>query len=479
MRISRRTGDFSGWMEKVIAGTASANISAMREKIVVIGGNAAGMTAASRAKRLEPDLSLLILEAGRYISYSICGVPRYVTGGLGQASELTAFNPQSLKQERGIEARTRVRVEEIWPGRRMLSARDLDSGEAFRESYDRLVLAAGYVPRRPDVEGCQLDNVFTVSRLEHGEHIRRAVQTGRTRRAAVIGGGYIGLMMAEALRQSGLQVVLLEREAHIQPNLDDDLCQVLEEELSRQGVELRLRTPVRRLCGEGRVEAVEASGERLPVDLALIDVGVAPNIELASRAGITLGVSGAIQVDPRGCTDVHGIYAAGNCAETRHLVSRRPLFSTLGTTAAKQGRVVGENLAGLRSTFRGTLETSVERIFNLAAARTGLTLRQALQCGFEGEALTVKARDRAAYMPESKTLRVRLVWEKRSGRLLGGQMVGPHASAKRIDTLVAALSAEMKIDDLAQLDLAYAPPFGTLWDPIQIAANQALKRLRL
>ncbi|HSR67891.1 MAG TPA: FAD-dependent oxidoreductase [Acidobacteriota bacterium] len=450
----------------------------MGEKIVVIGGNAAGMTAASRAKRLDPDLRILILEAGHYISYSICGVPFYVAGGLGQPSDLTAFDPDSLKAERDIEARTRVRVEEIWNGRRMLLARRLDSGETFQQPYDRLVLATGYTPRRPDVEGCRLENVFTVSRLEHGQRIRAAVEAGRLRRAAVIGGGYIGLMMAEALVQSGLEVLLFERQSHIQPQLDDDLCQVIEEELGRNNVQLHLSAPVGRLCGERRVEAVEAGGKRWPVDLALIDVGVEPNTELAHRAGIALGVSGGIQVDARGCTDFNAVYAAGNCAETIHLVSRRPICSTLGTTAAKQGRVVGENLAGMRSTFKGSLETSLERVFGLSVARTGLTLRQALQTGFEADALTVKAPDRAAYFQGSSPLHLRLVWEKRSGRLLGGQMVGGHSVAKRVDTLATALSARMKVDDLSQLDLAYAPPYATLWDPVQIAANQALKRLR-
>ena len=451
----------------------------MAERILVVGGNAAGMTAASRAKRLDPALRITILESGRFISYSICGLPYALTGEVGRHEDLVAFTPQALKEERGLEARLRVQVQEILPGRRVILCRHLEAEGEFELEYDRLVLATGYVPRLPRIEGTGLEGVFTVSRLEHGIAIGERLRQGQARRAAVVGGGYIGLMMAQALRTRGLEVLLLERNRHLYNQVDDEIALEIEQELGRQGVELLLGTAVHSLRGsQGRLEAVEAGGKLHAVDLALLDVGVAPHTELARGSGIPCGMSGAVEVDERGQTLACGIYAAGNCAETRHLVTGRPIFSALGTTAAKQGRVVGENLAGRRSIFAGSLETSLEKVFGLSVARTGLTLRQALQSGFEADAVTIKARDRAAYYPGSDSIKVRLVFENRGGRLLGGQILGGDLAAKRIDTLVAALTAKMSLQDLSQLDLAYAPPYATLWDPIQVAANVGLRKLR-
>lgn len=448
-------------------------------RIVVIGGNAAGMTAAGRAKRLDPSLRITVLEAGRFISYSICGVPYVVTGEVARHDDLLAFTPETLLEKRGIAARTGVRVEEIFPGRRKVGCLDLESDQRFELEYDRLVLATGYIPRLPRIPGTDLEGVYTVSRLEHGIAVRDRLKAQDIGRAAVIGGGYIGLMMVHALRSLGLEVLVIERNRHLYSAVDDEIAQDVEGELGRQGVELLLGTPAGGLYGSrGRLEAVEVGARRIPVGLAVLDVGVAPRTDLARECGIPCGLSGAVEVDGRGQTQFAGIYAAGNCAETRHLVSGRPIFSALGTTAAKQGRVVGENLAGRRSTFPGSLETSLEKVFGLSVGRTGLTLRQALESGFEAEAVTVSARDRAAYFPGSAALKVRLVFEKRSGRLLGGQILGGDAAAKRIDTLVTALTARMRLQDLAQLDLAYAPPYATLWDPVQIAANVGLRKLK-
>lgn len=445
---------------------------------MVIGGNAAGMTAASRARRLDPDLDITILEMGPFISYSICGLPYYIAGLVESHEQLITFTPETLEAERGIKARVGVRVEEIRPARRNLLCTELAGGKEFELAYDRAVVATGYIPRVPDIEGRQLENVFTVSRLEHGIWIREEIEKQGCRKAAIIGGGYIGLMMAHGLRSLGLEVVLFDRNRHVFNQVDEDMAEHIEEELRRHGVELVLESEVKSLASrEGRFCGVELGREVHPADLALIDVGILPNTELALRSGIPLGLSGAIQADERGQTAVAGVYAAGNCAETIHQVSGRPIFSALGTTAAKQGRVVGENLAGLRSFFRGSLETAVEKIFDLAAARTGLTLREALGHGFDADAVQVSDWGHTRYYPGSKKLHVKLVFERRTGRLLGGQMIGDESAGKRIDTLVAALTARMTLYEIAQLDLAYAPPYASLWDPIQIAANVGLRKL--
>lgn len=450
----------------------------MGERIVVIGGNAAGMTAASRAKRLDPDLDITLLELSHFISYSICGLPYYVSRIVSSHDDLISFTAETLEAKRGIKARVRVRAEEICPSRRSILCTEADTGREFELEYDGAVIATGYVPQVPKIDGLDLDKVLTVSHLEHGIRIREEIDAHRCRKVAIVGAGYIGLMMAHGLRTLGLDVLVIDRNRHVFGQVDDDMAVHIEEELRRNGVQVMLETEVRKFVGQdGVFQGVELKGEVQPADLALVDVGILPNTELALRSGIPCGLSGAVEVDERGQTAVSGIYAAGNCAETVHQVSGRPIFSALGTTAAKQGRIVGENLAGLRAFFRGTLETSVEKVFDLAVARTGLTLREAQASGFDAHGVQISDWSRTRYYPGSRPMHVKLIFEKRSGRLLGGQMIGDDSAGKRIDTLVAALTARLTVHEIAQLDLGYAPPFGSLWDPIHIAANAAIKKL--
>ena len=435
------------------------------------------MAAASRARRLDPELDILILEASRFISYSICGLPYYVARVVGRHSDLVQFTPESLQEERGIRALTGTRVSEIMPGRRAIRTVETESGQETVIGYEKLVIATGYHPRLPRfVPEHEVDGLLTFNRLEHGLQLREL--TASRPRVVVVGAGYIGLMMVEALVALGLSVTLLERSRQVFSQIDQDMAELVREELEANGVRVLLETGASGIVEErGRIRAVEIGRGSIPCDLALVDVGVRPNTDLADQAAIPLGMSGGIQVNSRGMTDLTAIFAAGNCAETIHRVTGRPVVSSLGTTAAKQGRVVGDNLAGLRSEFAGTLETSIEKVFKLGVARTGLTSQQAFRGGFEADSVRIEARDRAAYYPDAQPVHVKLVFERKTLRLLGGQIIGGGHAAKRIDTLVAALSAEMTIRDLAQLDLAYAPPFGTLWDPIQIAANVALRNV--
>ena len=445
---------------------------------MVVGGNAAGMTAASRAKRLRPELDITILELSRFISYSICGLPYYVADLVREHEDLVSFSPQMLEDQRGIKARTGVRVEQIQTSGRAMVCQEAESNRRFTVPYDRAVVSTGYVPRVPEIEGQDLDRVFTMSRLEDGLRLRQEIEDHGCGRVVIVGGGYIGLMMTHGLRSRGLEVLLVEKNRHLYAQVDEDMAVYVEEELRRQGVQLILGSEVTRLEGrEGVFEGIEIGRQPYPADLALIDVGVLPNTELAEISGIPLGRSGAIRVDERGQTGVNGIYAAGNCAETVHRVTGSVLFSTLGTSAAKQGRVVGENLAGHRSSFDGTLETSIEKVFDLSVARTGLTSREALGHGLEAESVKISARSSAGYMPGSGDMHVKLIFERSGGRLLGGQIIGGDSVAKRIDTLVTALSGELTLREISQLDLAYAPPYSTLWDPIQVAANLGLRKV--
>ncbi len=449
----------------------------MSEQIVIVGGNAAGMTAASRAKRLNPNLNIRVFEASRFVSYSICGLPYYIAQMVGRHSDLVQFTPLSLKEKRGIQALTEARVLDVLPGRHQLRYLDLKKGSESIVHYDRLVISTGYKPLQPRfLPTHRVRGLFTMSQLEDGIRLDDLISSSR--KIFLVGGGYIGLMMAEALVSRGLEVTVLELQNQILGQLDKDMAKIVEEELEANGVNVLLESKVSGIIEEkGCLRAIKVGRETIPCDLALIDIGVEPNVDLAQQAGIPLGISGSIKVDRRGQTEQPAIYAAGNCAESINMVTGKVVSPALGTSAVKQGRVVGENLAGRRSEFPGTLETSVEKVFGVGVARTGLTLQQALSNGFKADSVYIKARNKASYFPDSQPLHVKLIFDHSRMRLLGGQMIGNGFSAKRIDTLVTALSGRMNLRDLSNLDLAYAPPFGTLWDPVQIAANLALRKI--
>ena len=452
----------------------------MADRILVVGGNAAGMTAASRAKRLDPSLSVAILEGGPRIAYSICGLP-FALAGRVSFSDLVLFTPETLRNERGIEARVNREAIEVQPSRKTVVALNRATGERESHPYDKLLLATGYRPLSPGIEGTDLKGVFTASRLEDGEAILAWITTVSARRAVILGGGYVGLELSEALVERGLEVTVVERSPSLLGSLDPDMASLVEAELERKGARVLTGRVAKRIAGtsSGRVEAVElATGSlRLPADLVFVDVGVKPRVELAETAGIRLGPSGAVAVSEHLETSVSSIYAAGNCAECVHLVSGRPISIPLGTVAAKQGRIAGENLAGRRSRFTGALGTSLVKVLGVTAAATGLSSEAAEREGFHSIAAAIEGRFQASYFGSGAPAKVKVVAERGSGRLLGAQIVGSAEGATRIDVLAAAITARMTVRDAAQLDLAYAPPSGALWNPILIAMNALAREL--
>jgi NADPH-dependent 2,4-dienoyl-CoA reductase/sulfur reductase-like enzyme len=452
----------------------------MAERILVVGGNAAGMTAASRAKRVDPWLSVTIFEAGPRIAYSICGLP-YAVEGRVDFEELVLFTPERLENERGIKALVNREAIEIQPWRKTLLVLDRSTGEIDPLPYDKLLLATGYRPLSPGIEGTGLKGVFTASGLEDGEAILSWISTASARRAVVLGGGYVGLELSEALVARGLEVTVVERSPSLLPPLDPDMARLVEEELERKGVRVLTGRVAESISGtsDGRVESVElsASGLRLRADVVFVDVGVAPRVDLAEKAGIRLGPSGAIAVSEHLETSVTSIYAAGNCAECTHLVSGRPMTIALGTVAAKQGRIAGENLAGRRSRFAGALGTSLVKVFGVTAAATGLSSEAAEREGFRAVAASIEGKFQAGYFGSGAPAKVKVIAERESGRLLGAQIVGSSEGAARIDVAAAAITARMTVREAAQLDLAYAPPAGALWNPILIAMNALAREL--
>jgi len=446
------------------------------ENILIIGGNAAGLTAASRAKRLDPRLNVTVLEKGSTISYSTCGIP-YFLAKMVTAEDLISYTPESFEKERAIKVHNNTRVDEIVPARKRVTATRTDTGERAEFAYDRLLIATGVKPKIPEIPGASLENVFTLTTLEDAMRINAVLAS--VQRVAIIGAGYVGLEMAECLYALGKTVHLYERESHVLLGMDSDMAQIIEYELQRFGVRLSTSAKVLALVGAQRgVSGIKAaSGLGIdPVDMVLLDTGVAPNVELARGAGIQIGISGAISVNAHMETNVPGVFAAGNCAETFCAIRRRPVLNYIGTVAAKQGRVAGENLAGRRTKFLGAVGTTVLKVFDLAVARTGLCSEDAAAESLPVVSARIEAPDRAAYYPTTRKIWVKLIAERESRKLVGAQVVGYGDAPKRIDVAAAAITAGLRVDELAQLDLAYSPPYGNLWDPLLIAAQAVLRR---
>jgi NADPH-dependent 2,4-dienoyl-CoA reductase/sulfur reductase-like enzyme len=375
----------------------------------------------------------------------------------------------------GVEVHLLHEVTAIRPEAHTVTVRDLQASREFSQEYDKLVIATGARAAQPPLPGADLPGVFGLRSLESGLAIQRALREHAPRRAVIVGGGYVGVEMAETFRRLGMEVTMLIRSGKVmRAQFDDDVRAVVEAELARRGVELVHGTPLA-LEGNGRVNTVVTEGAHYACDLALIGVGARPSVELAHEAGVALGKTGAIATDEAMRTNLPDVFAAGDCAEALHLITGEPAYIPLGTTANKQGRVAGTNAAGGRDTFGGVVGTMVVRAFDLAAACTGLTAAKARAAGWSVQETMIQAKDVAHYFPGAADMHVKLVTDAESGRLLGGQIAGRLAVAKHIDVLATALHHRLTVAELQRLDLSYAPPFAPVWDSILVAANQAAR----
>ncbi len=447
-----------------------------KERLVVIGGDAAGATAASQARRRRPadDLDIVVFERSDYTSAASCGLPFLVSRMVPDADALVARSPEEHRK-RGVDVRVRHEVLEIDTGRRAVRARDRDAGSEHWEPFDHLVVATGATPTRPEWPGVNAEGVYGLQTLNDGVALRADVDDRDPQRAVVVGGGYIGLEVAEALVERGLDVVLVERASQPMPTLDPDMGALVADALRAVGVALHLDTPVHGFdVQDGRVRAVVTEHGSLPADLVVLGLGVRPDVRLADEAGIVIGASGGIAVDRRMRTSVPGVWSAGDCVESFHRVSRRPVTIALGTHANKQGRVAGINIGGGDAAFPGVVGTAMTRICAVEVARTGCNEREAAEAGFLFRTAVADTQTRAGYYPGAAPIKVKLVYEAHTGRVLGGQIVGHEGAAKRIDVLAAVIWNEMSVEELAGLDLGYAPPFSPVWDPVQQAARRAI-----
>lgn len=452
-------------------------MSSRGEKIVVIGGNAAGLTAASRARRLDPRLEITVLEKTPQAAYSTCGIPYFLAGDVSEES-LIHMTPGDLHRERQIEVLTSVRVDEVLPARRRVSATRVDTGEPLELRFDRLLFATGVVPKIPEIPGTDLPGVFTVLNLPDALKLKPALEGAS--RIGIVGAGYVGLEMAETASRLGKKVVLLEAADQVLPALDPDMARIVEYELRRNGVAVHTHQKVTALVGDADGVGSIRTGQTLgtiPVDLVLLDTGVSPNAGLAQAAGIRIGELGGIVVDPWLETNLPGIFAAGNCTEAFSRLHGRPVTRYLGTVAAQQGRVAGENLAGRRSRHAGGVGTIILKAFDLAIGMTGLSTMEAETERIQVASARIEAMDRTAYYPGARKIWLKLVAAADTHRVLGLQGVGYGDIARRLDVAATALTSGMTLEELASLDLAYSPPFGSLWDPLHVAAQAVLRNL--
>lgn len=444
-----------------------------QQRLVVIGGDAAGMSAASKVRREDPQRDIVVFERSPHTSYSACGMPYFIAGLVDGPEKLVARSPDKFREKFNIDARTGHEVVELDPaGQRVRVRRLADNSESW-ESYDQLLIATGAEAIFPTLDNSDSDGIFSLSTLASGIRVQQFMDRQLPRRAVVVGGGYIGLEMAEALVRRGLQVSLVEKGEQVMATLDPDMGALVSDALRQIGVQLYLgESLVGYESAGGLVTGVVTDQRTLPAELVVVGLGTRPNSGLAAAAGITLGEKGAIRVNPRMQTSAANIWAAGDCAESFHLVSRKPFHVALGTVANKQGTVAGINLAGGYATFPGVVGTAVSKICKYEVARTGLMERELQQLGLLYRTATIKSKTRAGYYPGAGWITVKLLAEQGSGRLLGGQIVGLEGAAKRIDVLATALTAGMTVQQLVDLDLSYAPPFSPVWDPVQTAARQ-------
>jgi NADPH-dependent 2,4-dienoyl-CoA reductase/sulfur reductase-like enzyme len=449
-------------------------------RFVIIGGDAAGMSAASRARRLDPALDVIVLEKTADVSYSACGMPYNIADPVRSMDDLVVRPADVFRQKSGIDLRTRHCVTQIDPEHGTVTCK-ADDGGAVELAYDRLLIATGAAPVLPDRPGFDRPGVMALKSLDQGRRIKAFIKERGVRRVLIVGMGYIALEMAEALRARGIEVEMVKPRPDLLPWLDRQLAAEVEQELTGNRVRLNFGRSVASIVSAGdRLRALDADGALIgdqAVDMVLVAMGVKPNSGLAGRAGLALGPAGAIAVDRQMRTSHERIYAAGDCADAYHVVTGRKTWIPLALRANRGGWAVADHVCGRAVDIPGVAGTAVFKVFGLQVARTGLGGPEAADSGFDPVSTTTVSHSRAHSHPGGSRIHVHMIGDRRSGRLLGVQMVGREGVAHRINAAAVALHAAMPVDRFVQCDLAYAPPFGGVWDPLLVAANQLMKAL--
>ena len=445
-------------------------------RFVIIGGDAAGMSAASRAKRRKPDMQVIVLEQTNDVSYSACGMPYNIADPDRAMDDLIVRHPQVFREKQGIDLRNGHRVASIDPAQKSVKGNTLD-GKTFQVDYDELLIATGASPIIPDLPGFDLPGVMALKTLDDGRRIKGFMAEHNVKQAIIIGMGYIALEMCEALRARNVDVAMVKPRPVFLPWMNQDLSQMVKDEVENHGVKLY---PGYEVEGIERVNGrlkVGCADLELEAEMVLVAIGVTPNAQLAEDAGIALGIKRSITVDKRLRTSQNHVYAAGDCADAYHVVTGEKTWIPLALRANRAGWAVADNVTGKEVELPGIVGTAVFKVFDLQVARTGLNRDEAKRSGFDPVERMIQGRTRAHAHPGAAKLGVYMVGDRKTGRLLGVQMVGKEGAAHRIDAPAVALHAQMTVEEFVQCDLAYAPPFSPVWDPMLTAANQLLKKL--
>ena len=453
-----------------------------KPKLVIIGGDAAGMSAASKVRRENPDHEIIVFEKSGFTSYSACGIPYFISGKVGTYEELIVRSPEEFIKKYKIDVKIFHEVLEVDTKNNQVLIRNLNDKTQFWESYDQLLIATGGKSFCPEVKNREADGIFGIQSLKGGIKLDNFIKKNKPKTAVIVGGGYIGLEMAEALIIKGLKVTLINRNAEIMNTLDPDMGKIVNNAMTGLGVKIYLNEELSHFeATEGSVEnkvtAVVTSKKTIKTDMVILGMGTRPNTAFLKDSKIKLTDKGAIKVNRQQRTNIKNIWAAGDCALTYNLVSKRPFYIALGTVANKTGLVAGSNIVGQEARFPGVVATAVCKICVYEVARTGLLEKELEKLGIDYVQAIIKTKSRAHYYPNAKDIYVKLLAERGTGKLLGGQIIGEEGAAKRIDVLATALTNKLTLQNIIDLDLSYAPPFSPVWDPVQTAARKLINAI--
>ena len=439
-------------------------------KVVIVGGVAGGATAAARIRRLDEQAEILVFERSGYISYANCGLPYYIGGVIEDPEELTLQTPESFFRRFRIHMKVRHEVTAIHPEKKTVSVKNLETGEVFEESYDKLLLSPGAKPLWPDLPGMDSGKLFTLRTVEDTLRIKKFVDQNKPRSAVMVGGGFIGLEVAENLRELGLEVTIVQRPKQLMNPFDADMAAFIHAEVRKHGVQLALGHSVAGFAEKnGGIQVLLKDNPPLHADLVVLAIGVTPESQLAKEAGLALGMKGSILVNDRMETSVPDIYAVGDAVQVKHYVTGEDALIALAGPANKQGRIAADNICGGDSRYLGSQGSSVIKIFDMTAASTGINETNARKSGLDVDTVILSPMSHAGYYPGGKLMTMKVVFEKETYRLLGAQIVGYEGVDKRIDVLATAIHAGLKATQLKDLDLAYAPPYSSAKDPVNMA----------
>lgn len=441
-----------------------------RMKVIVIGGVAAGMSAASKIKRIDKDTEIVVYEKGLHLSYGACGLPYYVAGINDDYTKMIARTKEEFEST-GMKINLRHEIVKVVPEKKQVMIKDLEEGRLFIDSYDKLMISTGTVPVVPPLKGKELKGVYVLKTLDDGLILKKAVEESHVRNVVVVGGGYIGVEVAETLCHAGKNVRIVEFASRILQPFDIELTDIITNRMVEENINLNLSEKVEEIIGLDEVQAVRTDKGTYEADLVILAIGVRPATAFLNGSGIALAKNGAIVIDREMRTNIQDVYSAGDCAEVYHKVKEENSFIPLGTTANKCGRLAGENIMGKHNKYVGTLGSAAIKVLDYELGRTGLSESEAKALSMDFKTIFVKANDHPAYYPDPTPIWIKLIYEERTNRILGAQAIGKKGAVMRIDMFAIAIHNNMTTKDMGMVDLCYAPPFAGVWDAVHIVCN--------